>query len=54
MKDLFHDLVRIGRFVPATGYQRFGYVCAALLTLSGVFHGLVYLVDGGGWEGPLS
>ena len=54
MKDLLHDLVRIGRFVPATAYQRFGYLCAALLVLSGVFHGLVYVVDGGGWEGPLS
>lgn len=54
MKDLLHDLVRIGRFVPATAYQWFGYLCAALLVLGGVFHGLVYLVDGGGWEGPLS
>ena len=54
MKGLFHDLVRIGRFVPPTAHQRFGYLCAALLALSGVFHGLVYLVDGGGWVGPLS
>jgi hypothetical protein len=54
MKELLHDIVRIGRLVPNTAYQRLGYLCAALLMLSGVFHTAVYLVDGGGWEGPLS
>jgi hypothetical protein len=54
MKELLHDIVRIGRLVPNTAYQRLGYLCAALLMLSGVFHAVVYLVDGGGWEGPLS
>ena len=54
MRELLRDLVRIGRFVPSTAFQRFGYLCAALLMVSGLFHGLVYLVDGGGWEGPLS
>ena len=54
MRELLRDLVRIGRFVPATAFQRFGYLCAALLMVSGLFHGLVYLVDGGGWDGPLS
>jgi hypothetical protein len=29
-------------------------VCAGVLMLSGVFHGAVYLVDGGDWQGPLS
>lgn len=54
MKDLFADLVRIGRFVPAATFQRVGYTVGALLMLSGVFHGVVYLVDGGAWGGPLS
>jgi hypothetical protein len=38
----------------ATAFQRFGYACGALLVLSGVVHGGVYLVDGGAWTGPLS
>jgi hypothetical protein len=54
MKALAADLVRIGRFVPTTSWQRFGYVCGTLLMLSGVFHGAVYLIDGGSWAGPLS
>lgn len=35
-------------------YQRFAYVCGALLALSGVVHLGVYLVDGGPWGGPIS
>jgi len=54
MKDAAKELLRVGRFTPVTSYQRFGYVCGALLVASGVFHGLVYLVDGGPWEGPVS
>ena len=54
MSELFKELVRIGRFVPATSYQRFAYVCSALLILSGLVHGVVYLVDGGPWNGPIS
>jgi hypothetical protein len=54
MRQLLHDAVRTGRLVPVTAYQRFGYLCAALLALSGVFHAVVFLLDGGGWQGPLS
>jgi len=54
MRELVADLVRIGRFTRVAPYQRFAYVCGALLIASGVFHGVVYLVDGGAWEGPLS
>ncbi len=54
MRSLLGDLWRAGRFTPAQPYQRFAYLCAALLVLSGVFHGAVYLVDGGSWEGPVS
>ena len=54
MKAVAADLVRIGRFVPETAYQRLGYLCGAVLVLSGVVHGGVYLVDGGAWTGPLS
>jgi hypothetical protein len=54
MGRLVADLVRIGRFTPVASFQRFAYVCAALLILSGLFHGVVYLVDGGPWEGPVS
>ena len=54
MKDVLADAVRIGRFVPVTAYQRFGYLIGAFLMMSGVFHLGVYLVDGGSWEGPLS
>jgi hypothetical protein len=51
---LFKDLVRIGRFAPAASYQRFAYVCSALMVFSGLAHVLVYLVDGGPWSGPVS
>jgi hypothetical protein len=54
MNALLADLVRAGRFAPVAAYQRFGYACAAVLVVSGLFHGAVYLVDGGSWEGPLS
>jgi len=54
MKDLLSDLYRVGRFTPVASYQRFAYVCAALLILGGLFHGVVYLIDGGPWQGPLS
>jgi len=54
IKDLVKDLIRVARFTPVASYQRFAYVCGALLVLSGVFHGAVYLVDGGPWGGPVS
>jgi hypothetical protein len=54
MSNLFNDLVREGRFVPTTTVQRFGYGLGALLLLSGLFHAGVFLVDGGGWDGPVS
>jgi len=47
-------LNRVGRFVPVASYQRLGYVCGAVLLLSGLFHVGVYLVDGGAWAGPVS
>ncbi|MBB6036698.1 hypothetical protein [Phytomonospora endophytica] len=34
--------------------ERFGYAVAAVLFASGLFHVVVYLVDGGPWEGPVS
>jgi hypothetical protein len=52
--DLLRDLWRVGRFTPVAPYQRFGYMCAALLVLSGLLHIAVYLADGGPWQGPLS
>ena len=54
MRALVRDFLRVGRFTPVAPYQRLGYVCAALLVLSGVFHGVVYLVEGGAWAGPIS
>jgi hypothetical protein len=54
VKELVSDLIRIGRFVPVSAYQAFGYACGGLLIASGLFHGVVYLVDGGAWQGPLS
>lgn len=54
MRELVADLVRFGRFTPVEPYQRFGYLCGALLILSGLVHGVVYLVDGGLWEFPVS
>jgi hypothetical protein len=54
MRTVVADVLRVGRFTPVTSYQRFGYVCAALLVLSGLFHLGVYAVDGGPWQGPVS
>jgi len=54
MSNLFADLVRVGRFVPTTTVQRFGYGVAALLLASGLFHVGVFVLDGGSWEGPVS
>ena len=54
MNDLLNDITRAGRFRPTTSYQRFAYVCGALLIASGLFHGVVFLVDGGPWQGPIS
>jgi hypothetical protein len=54
MNSLLKDLLRIGRFTPTTSYQRFAYVFGVLLVVSGVVHLGVFLVDGGGWGGPLS
>ena len=54
VRSLTTDLGRVGRFAPVASYQRFAYVCGALLALSGVFHVVVYLVDGGPWGGPIS
>src|SRR5687768_12005768 len=54
MSGLVNDFLRVGRFTPVASYQRFGYVCAALLVVSGAFHGAVYLVEGGAWAGPIS
>jgi hypothetical protein len=34
--------------------ERFGYAVGALLVAAGVFHFGVFLVDGGGWQGPVS
>jgi hypothetical protein len=34
--------------------ERVSYAIGALLMLSGVFHFGVFLVDGGGWDGPVS
>jgi hypothetical protein len=31
-----------------------GYWIGGLLILSGAFHGVVLLISGGAWEGPLS
>jgi hypothetical protein len=54
MSAVTNEILHAGRFTPATSYQKFGYACAALLLASGVFHGFVFLVDGGSWEGPVS
>jgi hypothetical protein len=37
-----------------TDYQTFLATAGVLLLASGLFHALVFLVDGGGWDGPLS
>ena len=54
MTTLLRNLLLAGRFTPVSTYQRFGYGCAVLLVASGLFHGGVYLVEGGPWQGPLS
>ena len=54
MTDVTDEIQRAGRFAEIASYQRFAYACAALLLVSGVFHGFVFLVDGGSWEGPVS
>ena len=54
MSAVTNEITRAGRFTPAASYQRFAYACAGLLLLSGMFHGIVFLVDGGPWEGPVS
>ena len=54
MRELLADLWRIGRFTPVAPYQKVGYGCGALLILSGLVHVVVFLVDGGSWEGPVS
>jgi hypothetical protein len=54
MRELLADLWRIGRFTPVAPYQRLAYGCGVLLILSGLVHVVVYLVDGGPWEGPVS
>ena len=37
-----------------TSYQSFLYAAGVLLLASGLFHSVVFLVGGGGWDGPLS
>jgi hypothetical protein len=37
-----------------TAYQSFLYAAGVLLLASGLVHALVFLLDGGGWDGPLS
>ncbi|HYI46662.1 MAG TPA: hypothetical protein VE174_14485 [Actinomycetota bacterium] len=54
MKDLIGDLTREARFARTEPYQRVAYVCGGLLLLSAIFHGVVFFVDGGPWEGPIS
>jgi hypothetical protein len=54
MSAFTNEIKSAGRFNEVASYQKFAYACAALLLASGVFHGFVYLVDGGPWEGPVS
>jgi hypothetical protein len=54
MSTVTNEIVRAGRFTPTASYQKFAYACATLLLISGAFHGLVFLIDGGSWEGPVS
>jgi hypothetical protein len=54
MSELVRQLMRVGRFNAVPAYQRVAYSCGALLILSGLFHGVVYIVNGGPWEGPIS
>ncbi len=53
-KSLPAAVADVARFTPTASYQRFAYACGALLVLSGLFHVVVYLFDGGPWGGPLS
>jgi len=39
---------------PETAQQRFVWFCGALLLASGLLHGVVAVVDGGSWWGPVS
>ena len=54
MNERGRQLVHTGRFDDVPLHQRAAYYCGGLLVLSGLFHGLVYVVDGGPWEGPVS
>jgi hypothetical protein len=54
MSAVTNEILRAGRFTPATSYQKLAYACATLLLISGAFHSLVFLIDGGSWEGPVS
>jgi hypothetical protein len=54
MSAVTTEITSAGRFTPAASYQKFAYACAGLLLVSGVFHGIVFLIDGGSWEGPVS
>jgi hypothetical protein len=54
MSAVTNEITSAGRFTPAASYQKFAYTCAGLLLASGVFHGIVFLIDGGSWEGPVS
>ncbi len=58
--DSFGALIRamrrtlVGYWRDAEGYQKFGYLVAAVLIASGVFHTGVFLIDNRPWTGPLS
>jgi hypothetical protein len=54
MSAVTTEITSAGRFTPAASYQKFAYACAGLLLASGIFHGIVFLIDGGSWEGPVS
>jgi len=51
----FRDAASLGSFwSDAHGIGRLGYLVGAALIASGVIHGLILIVGGGCWEGPLS
>jgi hypothetical protein len=52
MERLLKDLR--GYWAEGRPIERASYTIAGLLILSGLFHLLVYAVDGGPWEGPVS
>lgn len=54
MKDLAGHVAREARLAHPETYQRLGYACAALLLASAAVHAVVFLVDGGSWQGPIS